>query len=276
MTVHVAGAGLSGLAAALTAAKAGHKVVVHEAAAQAGGRCRSFEDDTVGGVIDNGTHVLLGANGATFNFLRAIGSDEAFLPATPRRLPFIDLETGKSWSFDVIGQGALALMMAAGTNKEMLEIAWRTAVAPARRNASVSEVYAGAGSVYDRLLVPLCTALMNCPPKDTEARAFLRVMKTLALGGRGAIRPFVAPENLAAALINPANATIQRFGGEVRFHDPLLGIEPHDGKITAARYRSDSVTLCTRDAPLPFFSRAPSSVPIMRPRQARNFRKVPG
>ncbi|MGU3541209.1 NAD(P)-binding protein, partial [Methylobacterium sp. A54F] len=41
---HVAGAGLAGLAAAVALAERGQRVVLHEAAKQAGGRCRSYYD----------------------------------------------------------------------------------------------------------------------------------------------------------------------------------------------------------------------------------------
>jgi uncharacterized protein with NAD-binding domain and iron-sulfur cluster len=39
--VHVVGAGLSGLSAAVRLVDAGRTVIVHEAAGHAGGRCRS-------------------------------------------------------------------------------------------------------------------------------------------------------------------------------------------------------------------------------------------
>ncbi len=41
MTVTIIGAGLAGLAAACTLAEAGEKIILHEAAKAAGGRCRS-------------------------------------------------------------------------------------------------------------------------------------------------------------------------------------------------------------------------------------------
>ncbi|HWT08390.1 MAG TPA: NAD(P)-binding protein, partial [Roseomonas sp.] len=39
MTVHVVGAGLAGMVAALALARAGHAVTLHDAAAAPGGRC---------------------------------------------------------------------------------------------------------------------------------------------------------------------------------------------------------------------------------------------
>jgi uncharacterized protein with NAD-binding domain and iron-sulfur cluster len=44
-TIHVIGAGLAGLAAAIRLARGAHGgVILHEAAPQAGGRCRSYFD----------------------------------------------------------------------------------------------------------------------------------------------------------------------------------------------------------------------------------------
>ncbi|MGD0026183.1 MAG: NAD(P)-binding protein, partial [Xanthobacteraceae bacterium] len=61
-TVHIIGAGLAGLSAALRLSargERGERVVVHEATAFAGGRCRSYHDAALGMVIDNGNHLLL-------------------------------------------------------------------------------------------------------------------------------------------------------------------------------------------------------------------------
>ena len=44
MTVHVIGGGLAGLSAAIAVAGRGERVILSEAAKQAGGRCRSYHD----------------------------------------------------------------------------------------------------------------------------------------------------------------------------------------------------------------------------------------
>ncbi|MBE6445749.1 MAG: hypothetical protein E7019_06875 [Alphaproteobacteria bacterium] len=63
-TYHIIGAGVAGLFCAKllkNKIKDSH-VVVYEAASQAGGRCMSYHDKTLEQKLDNGTHVVIGAN----------------------------------------------------------------------------------------------------------------------------------------------------------------------------------------------------------------------
>src|SRR5262245_47213671 len=57
--VHIIGAGMAGLAAAVRLRHLGSQLTVYEAAPRAGGRCRSYMDPQLGVVIDNGNHLLL-------------------------------------------------------------------------------------------------------------------------------------------------------------------------------------------------------------------------
>ena len=97
MTVHVVGAGLAGLSCALAAADAGMSVVLHEAAGQAGGRCRSWVEPTLGVTIDNGTHMVVGGNHEVFRYLRRIGGTDGLI-AGPAAFPMLDLESGRLWT----------------------------------------------------------------------------------------------------------------------------------------------------------------------------------
>lgn len=75
MTVHIIGMGISGLSAAFTLTQAGISVALYDAAARAGGRCHSFFDKRLNARIDNGTHLMLGANTALLNMLAQCPSD---------------------------------------------------------------------------------------------------------------------------------------------------------------------------------------------------------
>ncbi|MCH8810159.1 MAG: FAD-dependent oxidoreductase, partial [Proteobacteria bacterium] len=50
--VHIVGAGIAGLSCAVRLAGRGRAVTLYEAAAQAGGRCRSYFDAKIGRTID--------------------------------------------------------------------------------------------------------------------------------------------------------------------------------------------------------------------------------
>src|SRR5262245_38985539 len=96
-TVHVVGAGLAGLAAAVRLAGGPQNIVLHEAARQAGGRCRSYSDSSLGMMIDNGNHLLLSGNRDARAFLSAIGSEDQLSWPAEADFAFIDYTTGERW-----------------------------------------------------------------------------------------------------------------------------------------------------------------------------------
>ena len=96
--IHIIGAGVAGLAAALSLTKAGRHVTIHEASPQAGGRCRSYIDRALGCRIDNGNHLLLSGNHANFAYLDEIGAADTMEgPARPL-FPFYDVTTDEHWT----------------------------------------------------------------------------------------------------------------------------------------------------------------------------------
>ena len=97
-TVHIIGAGLAGLAAAVKLAPSQAKVVVHEATAYPGGRCRSYFDRTIGMTIDNGNHLVLSGNHAVVDFAEAIGSAAGLVGPAAAEFPFVDLASDERWT----------------------------------------------------------------------------------------------------------------------------------------------------------------------------------
>jgi protoporphyrinogen oxidase len=107
-TIHVIGAGLAGLAAAVRLSGRGEHVVVHEAMAQAGGRARSYYDASTDLVIDNGNHLLLSGNHAAMAYVQTLGAQAGLVGPPQANFDFIDLPSGKRWKLQ-IGAGRLPL-----------------------------------------------------------------------------------------------------------------------------------------------------------------------
>ena len=106
--VHIIGAGISGLSAAVRLANANYRVHVHEATQQAGGRCRSYFDAATNLTIDNGNHLLLSGNRHALAYARSIGTEAGLVGPKRAQFPFVDITTGQRWQLD-LGDGKLPL-----------------------------------------------------------------------------------------------------------------------------------------------------------------------
>jgi hypothetical protein len=216
-TVHVVGAGLAGLAAAVRLAAAGRRVAVHEAGDHAGGRCRSYFDATLGCRLDNGNHLVLSGNRRTLAYLELIGARASLVGPGEARFPFVDLATGMRWVLRP-NRGRLPWWLlrrdrrVPGTRAADYLEAWRL-LAAAERDTVAARLDAGR-PLYRCLWAPLAIAALNTQPEDGSARLLWRILR-LTLGAGGAhCRPMVPAEGLSESFVDPALA---RLGGAVRF-----------------------------------------------------------
>lgn len=210
-TLHVIGAGLAGLAAAIAGVRAGWHVEVHEAAPHAGGRCRSFRCPRLDRVVDNGSHLLLGANRHALAFAAAIGGIETLESAEPA-FPFLDLASQRHW---VIQPGKLAAGI--GETAKALGLPW---VAAGR----TVEQRLGRCAAYRRLWQPLCEAILNTAPNHASARLLACVLREVLLGGKATMRPYVAAGGLSALFAAPAEATLAAHGARLYYGRRLRAI----------------------------------------------------
>lgn len=136
MTVHVVGAGIAGLAAAVALADAGAAIRVHEAAPMPGGRCRSYHDSVLDRRIDTGTHLLVGANHAALAYLRRLGALDRMIEIAPAAYPFIDLASGRRWTVRPPFSGLISAfrpVALSALNTEPAEASWRLIASVFRR-----------------------------------------------------------------------------------------------------------------------------------------------
>ncbi len=249
-TVHIIGAGLAGLAAAVTLRKRGREVVVHEATTFAGGRCRSYHDAALGMTIDNGNHLLLSGNRAALGFLRDIGAAQK-LPIPPAAaFDFIDLESRERWTLRM-NAGRVPwwifdpAMRVPGTGaRDYLKLA-PLLFPPAGK--PIGEVITCSGTLYARLVEPLLLAALNiAPPLGSAKLAGAVIRETLAAGG-AACRPLIARDGLGATLIEPALTHLAQNGVQVRLGHQLHSFKFAEAQVAGLDFGADSIELAPQD-----------------------------
>ena len=238
-TVHVIGAGLSGLSCALRVALAGRDVALYEAAGHAGGRCRSFHDESLGCLIDNGSHMMLGANEATRAYLADIGSEEAVTEIAPAVFPFRDVASGQTWRI-APGAGMVPFWLLS-SERRVPGATWRdylsvTRLARADGLATVRDCVGSDGALYDCFWQPLSRAVLNTDASEASARLLWRVIKATFLRGEQACRPYFFHDGLSPALIDPAIATLSAAGAAIRMQARLRGITWRDGRASLLHF----------------------------------------
>jgi hydroxysqualene dehydroxylase len=245
-TIHVVGAGLAGLAAAVRLASRGAGVVVHEAAGQAGGRCRSYHDPALDMVIDNGNHLLLSANRAALAYLETIGAARGLTGPATADFGFVDLASGERWTLR-INAGRLpwwifdAKRRVPGTTAgDYLSF---VRLLRAADDKTVCEVVSCAGPVYERLARPLWVAALNTDPSEASARlAGAIIRETLTAGGR-ACRPLIARDGLGTVFIEPALRFLGERNVAIRFGHRLRALDLAHDRVAALDFGDDKVTI---------------------------------
>ena len=250
-TVHIIGAGMAGLAAAVRLARRGVATIIYEATDQAGGRCRSYDDAASGMRIDNGTHILLSGNTAALGFLSSIGASDHVVGAASARFPFVDLATDARWTLD-LGAGRLPFWVfnsrrrAPGTGAldylPLARLLWPVPDQP------LDQVISCRGPAYAQVVQPFLLAALNIDPRAASgvlARAVVR--ETIALGGT-ACRPYLAPKGLSAAFVEPAIAFLESHAGVLQLGRQLRRLTVASDAVTALDFGDGTVAVGPDDA----------------------------
>jgi len=223
-------------------AQAGRRVVLYEAAPQAGGRCRSYEDRQLGVTLDNGNHLLLSGNAAALRYLAAIGTGDSLIGPASARVPFLDLATGERW--EVRPRGRLPLWL----QRDIPGVRWGELADLLRlrfagRGATVAATARHRGALWRRLLAPFTVAALNTQPDEASVALLQSVLRQSILQGEAACRPLIARDSLARSFVDPALDFIRRHGGELRLGWRLRAIELDGGGATALVFGEGRVAL---------------------------------
>jgi squalene-associated FAD-dependent desaturase len=250
-TVHIVGAGISGLAAAVRLANANFKVHVHEATQQAGGRCRSYFDAATNLTIDNGNHLLLSGNHHAVAYARSIGTEAGLVGPKRAQFSFVDLATGQRWQID-LGDGRLPLWVFDEARRvpdtglldylALMPLIW------AGQGKRVGDTIPCQGTLYQRLVQPLLLAALNVDPPEGSAGLAGAVVRETLLAGGTACRPLIARDGLSAVLVEPAIRLLRDRGASVRFGHELREFAMSATHVSELKFGDDNVTVAPDDA----------------------------
>jgi len=253
--IAVIGAGLCGLTAAIRLAERGFQVELFESASKAGGRTRSFVDNTTGQLCDNGPHLLIGAYEATQKLLSDCNASHNITWQSSLKLPLWD----KNRTHFALHPSPwipfpLALLLAV---RSMPGHGWSSSLAMLRMalamrtntidSTTVSELIKSCripARLVDDMLEPLCLGAMNEAIESADASTFKRVLReSFASKESARLGWFNAP--LDNALIQPLVKKAEKLGVIIRTRSLVRSVvEQNSGlKINGAYFDTAIIAL---------------------------------
>ena len=240
------GAGLAGLSAATILAERGERVILSEAAAQAGGRCRSYFDPQLGMTIDNGNHLVLSGNRAVQSYLKRIGAAERLAGPNKAVFAFFNLRDGARWTLRP-SDGRIPWWIFQPSRRvpgtRAADYAVLAAFMGGHPGQRMDQAIKTTGPVWEKMLEPVMLAVLNTDPAEGSMDLAAAVVReSLALGGM-ASRPRIAEPTLAAAFVEPALAYLASKDVIVRLRRSLKGIEQTGGRAARLTFSDGEVML---------------------------------
>ena len=261
MTIAIIGAGWAGIAAAVEATTAGHRVVLFEASHTVGGRARSVAGTLPDGTpvtLDNGQHILIGAYLDTLRLMRQVGVEaDAALLRLPLALRFPD---GAGLRFpnwpsplDALG-GILGTRGWTTADKASLlrhALRWRLSGFQCAAQLSVADLCQDLRArVFTELIAPLCVSALNTPAQQASAQVFLRVMQDALFGAAGGSNLLLPRTDLTTLFPAAGVRHLLAQGAQVQFGTRIDSLRSQGAQWHVAGQLFDAVILAsgTRDA----------------------------
>ena len=243
-TVHVVGAGISGLSAAIHLAAVGEaNIVVHESAALAGGRRRPLYDEASQTSFDSGADFILSSWRSASALIQTVGADAHWRDAAPKGIVFADLASGERWT-QRPGRWPWWLIdsrrRAPGVGFADYWPAARLVRAPAA--ARLADYAPRVGPAVERVWRPLALTALGVDPACASARLAGAALEAARWGGARLLAP---RQGLARGLVEPALKTLARRGALVRFERRLTRLHWAGDCVAALEFTHDRVDLKT-------------------------------
>jgi squalene-associated FAD-dependent desaturase len=248
--VHIIGAGMAGLAAAIRLRSLGPRLYVYEAAPRCGGRCRSYADPQLGTVIDNGNHLLLSGNHAAMAYLRECNAADRLVGPATSEFRFVEIGSNQRWSVRP-GRGAVPWWIFDAKRRVPdtgIADYWSVVrLLRASDHATIGACVDPRGVLYRRFWEPLTLAVLNTTPEHASAALMRSVLQETVAKGADACRPLIAAKTLADTFVDPAVAQLESAGVKLKASTRVRALTVNDGRVTSLAIDDGTVALGVDD-----------------------------
>ncbi len=259
MKIAIIGAGWAGLAAAVEATTAGHRVAVFEASRTLGGRARSVPGHLPDGspvTLDNGQHILIGAYSETLRLLHQVGvREQDSMLRLPMTLRFGDAGGVQFPRWPAPLDALAGIVSARGwrlADKWSLlqqTVNWQRRHFRCEANLSVSQLCRGLSPlVMAELIEPLCLSALNTAVERASAQVFLRVLQDALLGETGDSNLLLPRVGLSELFPEAAARWLCSHGADLQLGQRVDLVSLERGLWSVAGRRFDAVLLATAAA----------------------------
>ncbi len=250
--VHVIGAGMAGISAAMHASHRGFPVSLYERSNLIGGRCRSYEDKQLNCLIDNGNHLMMSGNADILRLLDWAGATDRLHMAETARYAFVDVDTRERWVLEIDKgrwPGWLLDPERRVPGTRIWDYRGLLGILLNRDNQPLAVHLDRDSVLYHRFWEPLILAVMNLPPEQADTGLLRRVLLETVMRGGEYSRPMIARTGLGPDLVDPCVEWLGMRGTHVQFRKVLTGLTMDDDRITELQFKdADPVTLNPDDA----------------------------
>jgi squalene-associated FAD-dependent desaturase len=270
MKIAIIGAGWAGMAAAVEATAAGHRVSVFEASRTLGGRARSVPGQLPDGSpvsLDNGQHILIGAYSETLRLMHQVGvSEQSAMLRLPMTLRFADAGGVQFPRWPAPLDALAGIVSARGWRPadkwSLLRLAasWQRQNFQCEARLSVTQLCQQLSPrVMTELIEPLCLSALNTAVERASAQVFLRVLQDALLGETGGSNLLLPRVGLSELFPETAARWLSMHGAELQLGQriDLVSFEGRQWEVANRRFdavllatsASESVRLLERSAP---------------------------
>jgi zeta-carotene desaturase len=245
MKVVVVGGGFAGLAAAVALQERRHEVTLLERRGVLGGRATSYADSLSGEDVDNGTHLMLSAYGATLDLVRRAGAEDLLLAQDTLKIDYVDDRGPSSLHCPPLPApfhlfaGLLGLRLPWRVRWQALRLGAAVRFGRPPVGLTLAEYFrrTGQGAEARRLLWdPLATAILNETPERAAAILFYNVYREAFLADQRASR-LVFLRRGYGVLHERIARYFQGRGGVLHRRALAEGVEVEEGgRVLGVRY----------------------------------------